>query len=81
MSKNLHLQFKFTDRGGNLVYEIHEEEDNKRLKHPMGSIRIPQGHDANTAAAIHWVISETEAEAPEQGELELDERTRRGDSF
>ena len=71
MSKNLHLQFKFTDRGGRLVYEIHEEEDNKRLKHPMGSIRIPQGHDTDAVAAINWALPESHGEAPEQLELDV----------
>jgi len=71
MSKNLHLQFKFTDRGGRLVYEIHEEEDNKRLKHPMGSIRIPQGHDTNTAAEINWVQPTDHGKRPEQLELDV----------
>ena len=71
MSKNLHLQFKFTDRGGRLVYEIHEEDDNKRLKHPMGEVRIPQGHDTDTAADIKWYRPAAEDEAPEQLELDV----------
>jgi len=72
MSRNIHLQFKFTDRAGRLVYEMHEAEDNKRLMHPMGKIVIPQGHDLHTAASINWYQPVDHGAAPEQLELELD---------
>jgi hypothetical protein len=71
MSRNIHLQFKFTDRAGRLVYEMHDAEDNKRLMHPMGKIVIPQGHDLHTAASIDWYCPVDHGAAPEQLELPL----------
>ena len=58
MIKNLHLQFKFTDRGGRAVYEIFEEYDAKRMLHPVGAIRIEANTDDNnlhSKAEVVWL--------------------------
>jgi hypothetical protein len=37
---DLHLKYKFTDRGGNKVYEKYAAEDRITLLEPMGEIRL-----------------------------------------
>jgi hypothetical protein len=37
---DLHLKYKFTDRGGNLVYEKYDAEDRITLLKPLGEIRL-----------------------------------------
>ena len=74
--KHLHLQHKFTDRGGREVYEIHNADDSKRLKKPLGSIRIPQPGALYQSTHVDW-LNDNELEAgnvPEHDpdQLELD---------
>ena len=55
---DLFLKFRFTDRGGSSVYEIFEAEDNKRLKNPLGEIRITDTNAITSSARIKWVEEE-----------------------
>ena len=78
MSKHLHLQFKFIDRGGREVYEIFNAEDNKRMKEPLGEIRIATVVDQNESgtycryARVDLLADRPEEDAePEQLELDL----------
>jgi len=79
MIKNLHLQFKFTDRGGRAVYEIFDAEDSKRMLHCLGAMRIEgtvDGDNLHSTATIVWVplaADTMEAEANAQLELPLGE--------
>ncbi len=77
MSKNLHLQFKFTDRGGQEVFEIFDAEDNAHAK-PLGTLRMTRG--INTVRMVaDWLPTrrqEDDADAddntcPEQLELDV----------
>jgi hypothetical protein len=43
MKHDLHLMYKFTDRGGNLVYEKYLDSDRIERKNPMGELRLT-GH-------------------------------------
>jgi hypothetical protein len=40
MNHDLYLQYKFTDRGGNHVYEKYRDTDRMCQKEPLGEIRI-----------------------------------------
>ena len=52
---NLHLEFKFTDRGGRDVFEIFPADDNKRMRKPLGFIRMmPQGLMTTNTARVEW---------------------------
>jgi len=73
MSRHLHLEYKFTNRGGCDVYEIYSSEDNKKLDHPLGSLTLspPDGVIIPAASALLWNIPIADNEEPEQLELEL----------
>lgn len=69
MSKNLHLQHKFIDRGGRDVYEIFAASDNKTLLSPLGEVRLDP---TASEATVRWVPVEKEADKDcEQLELDL----------
>jgi hypothetical protein len=40
MTDDLFLLYKFTDRGGNLVYDIYKADDNKTRKNKLGETRM-----------------------------------------
>ena len=46
MGKDLHLHFKFTDRGGSSVYDVFLAEDRLRMKESLGEIRISPDMEA-----------------------------------
>lgn len=76
MSMNLHLEFKFTDRGGRDVFEIFSNEDNKRMEHPLGAIAIPTHAKGMLKAEVNWSDKPEPGafdKKPEQLELPLDE--------
>ncbi len=52
MNKSLHLEYKFTNRGGYDVYEIFPAEDNKRMRKPLGLVKLPP-HGVNTSL-VEW---------------------------
>lgn len=72
--RNLHLQFKYTDRAGRDVYEIHAEDDNKRLRDPLGVLTLTDGRpEINSFALVRWYTTNAvEAPAPVQLELPLE---------
>ena len=39
-SKDLHLQYLFTDRGGDLVYQIYHMDDAKTRSETFGRVRL-----------------------------------------
>jgi hypothetical protein len=44
MKHDLHLRYKFTDRGGNEVYEKYTDADRIEQKNPLGQLRLtPHG--------------------------------------
>jgi hypothetical protein len=45
MNHDLYLQYKFTDRGGNHVYEKYRDTDRLCQKEPLGEIRIKPKED------------------------------------
>ncbi len=59
---NLHLEYKYTDRGGRQVFEIFNAEDNKRMLHPLGQIRMtpPVVHVNTTLGHVRWVACDDE---------------------
>jgi hypothetical protein len=42
---DLHLKFKFVDRGGSKVYDMYDAEDRITLLEPLGELRINQEGD------------------------------------
>ena len=80
MSEHLHLQHKFTNRGGREVYEIYDADDNKRMQHPLGTITMPHAKDdvieGKGNAAVMWLSGKTEDQLEEEDckpvQLELD---------
>lgn len=40
LGRDLYLNYKFTDRGGEGVYQVYTAEDRMRMKHPLGEIRF-----------------------------------------
>ena len=70
--KHLHLEFKFTDRGGCDVYEIFNAEDDKRMQHPLGTARFwPADEGGYAPVSVIWLQEEPEECAPVQMELDL----------
>lgn len=84
MSNNLHLQFKFVDRGGRDVFLMYNAEDNKKMQHPLGELRLPISGDG--VQEMKWYSDEElkrrleagETVTPEQLELELAEQKLQG---
>ena len=79
MSKHLHLEYKFTDRGGREVYEIFNGEDDKRMMTPLGTARFyPRDESGYAPVSVDWLVEKTEDEleeddcAPDPAQLELD---------
>lgn len=53
MDKNLHLEYRLTNRAGYDVFEIFSAEDNKRMRKPLGLVKLPP-HGVNTSL-VTWV--------------------------
>lgn len=74
MKINMHLQFKFTDRSGRAVYEMFAADDNKRMEHSLGTVRISEPDNQRVSwARVDWLDANPADDevAPEQLELNL----------
>ena len=70
MSKNMHLEYKYTDRAGRDVFMLHAAHDNKRLLHPKAEVRVPVATDGR--AEVRWLDPQPAEATPAPEQLELD---------